>query len=51
MHIVSLNHNRTSEKDFFGAVTGILFRGTGTSKSFADDFFLNLIVEKKRTSL
>jgi carbonic anhydrase len=42
MHIVSMNLGANKDK-LLAAVTGIIFEGNATERSFADDFFVKLI--------
>jgi carbonic anhydrase len=40
MHIVSMNNNPANKDLLLAAVTGIIFEGNATERSFADDFFI-----------
>ena len=42
MHIVSMNQNPENKHLLLAAVTGIIFEGNATERSFADDFFIKL---------
>ncbi len=41
MHIVSMNQGANKDK-IIAAVTGIIFQGNATKRTFADDFFEKL---------
>lgn len=42
MHIVSMNENPENKDLLIAAVTGFIFAGNATERTFADDFFIKL---------
>jgi hypothetical protein len=51
MHIVSMNQNPMNKHLLLAAVTGFIFEGNATERSFADDFFVNLFNKKEEMNL